>query len=288
MKNNNNRGFTLGELLIVVSIIAVLVAVSVPIFAGQLEKSREATDLANVRAAYAEIMSAAITEDKTAVYSVGGQPLAQADGSYSAVVPLKQKQDNWQGHSAVTVGGVSSTDTAHWLGTPRKEGSCRVVYTEKSGILFQWNGLSSLPGSCWDSTGGYLTYKSGGYESYKANAVTELLDAKGGQKLVYSSLSDNPIIKAELDKGYTYKIGLYYLDVNDTNANGSYKILYNSGEKDWPIGGNFYTIQDDEITSGQEVKVAIQYFKYAPDGTKPIDLSGSAEANALAGLFYLQ
>ena len=53
----NKRGFTLAELLIVVAITAVLVAVSIPIFTSQLEKSREATDLANVRAAYAEIMA---------------------------------------------------------------------------------------------------------------------------------------------------------------------------------------------------------------------------------------
>jgi len=50
----NKKGFTLAELLIVVAIIAVLVAISIPIFTSQLEKSREATDLANLRAAYAE------------------------------------------------------------------------------------------------------------------------------------------------------------------------------------------------------------------------------------------
>ena len=50
----NKKGFTLAELLIVVAIIAVLVAISIPIFTSQLEKSREATDLSNIRAAYAE------------------------------------------------------------------------------------------------------------------------------------------------------------------------------------------------------------------------------------------
>lgn len=38
------KGFTLAELLIVVAIIAVLVAIGIPIFTSQLEKSREATD----------------------------------------------------------------------------------------------------------------------------------------------------------------------------------------------------------------------------------------------------
>ena len=42
---------------------AVLVAISIPIFTAQLEKAREATDAANLRAAYAELMADAITED---------------------------------------------------------------------------------------------------------------------------------------------------------------------------------------------------------------------------------
>ena len=49
----NKKGFTLAELLIVVAIIAVLVAISIPIFTTQLEKARESTDAANLRAAYA-------------------------------------------------------------------------------------------------------------------------------------------------------------------------------------------------------------------------------------------
>ena len=47
----NDKGFTLMELLIVIAIISVLVAIAIPMFSSQLEKSREVTDLANVRAA---------------------------------------------------------------------------------------------------------------------------------------------------------------------------------------------------------------------------------------------
>ena len=56
MNKSNKKGFTLAELLIVVAIIAVLVAIAIPVFTSQLEKSKEATDLANIRAAYAEAM----------------------------------------------------------------------------------------------------------------------------------------------------------------------------------------------------------------------------------------
>ena len=47
----NKKGFTLAELLIVVAIIGVLVAISIPIFNNQLRKARFATNLANARSA---------------------------------------------------------------------------------------------------------------------------------------------------------------------------------------------------------------------------------------------
>lgn len=56
-------GFTLAELLIVVAIIAVLVAVSIPIFSSHLEKARKATDEANLRACKSIVVSAIITGD---------------------------------------------------------------------------------------------------------------------------------------------------------------------------------------------------------------------------------
>ena len=57
LKKMNKKGFTLAELLIVVAIIAVLVAISIPIFSAQLEKAKEATDMANIRSAYAEVVA---------------------------------------------------------------------------------------------------------------------------------------------------------------------------------------------------------------------------------------
>ncbi|MBQ1749947.1 MAG: prepilin-type N-terminal cleavage/methylation domain-containing protein, partial [Lachnospiraceae bacterium] len=65
MKRLNKKGFTLAELLIVVAIIAVLVAIAIPIFTSQLEKAREATDAANIRAAYAEVQTAVLTGEDT-------------------------------------------------------------------------------------------------------------------------------------------------------------------------------------------------------------------------------
>ena len=58
----DKKGFTLAELLIVVAIIGVLVAVSIPIFTNQLRKARFATNVANARSAYAATMAAFMTE----------------------------------------------------------------------------------------------------------------------------------------------------------------------------------------------------------------------------------
>lgn len=63
MKKHDKRGFTMAELLIVVAIIAVLVAVAIPVFNNQLEKSRETTDIANLRSAYAYANAALLTEE---------------------------------------------------------------------------------------------------------------------------------------------------------------------------------------------------------------------------------
>lgn len=45
----------MAELLVVVAIIAVLVAISIPIFTFQLHKAQVATDMANVRSYYAQL-----------------------------------------------------------------------------------------------------------------------------------------------------------------------------------------------------------------------------------------
>lgn len=131
LSTQNSRGFTLAELLITVAIIGVLVAISIPVFASQTEKSREATDLSNVRAAYAEVMAEAITENME---------------YQKKTVPLKQKQDDWQSADSVTIGGITHAkgeeDTDHWRGTPRAGGTCTVSFDPKKGILFDWTGGS--------------------------------------------------------------------------------------------------------------------------------------------------
>lgn len=60
----NKKGFTLAELLIVVAIIAILVAVSIPVFTGQLNKAKKSTDEANERAAKAAAINEYFEQQK--------------------------------------------------------------------------------------------------------------------------------------------------------------------------------------------------------------------------------
>ena len=138
MKKNNNKGFTLMEMLIVVAIIAVLVAIAIPVFTNQLEKAREATDMANIRSAYAEVMATALTDTDRDTASVA----ASADNNYvaktvtdgkatwSKEVVLVQKQDKWQSGD-FTIGGKDiRKDT---VTTTAKEHKWVVSYNEVDG-----------------------------------------------------------------------------------------------------------------------------------------------------------
>lgn len=127
MKQNKN-GFTLMEMLIVIAIIAVLIAVAIPVFASQLEKAREATDLANVRSAYAKVSTEALLGDSEATVTVN----------------LKQKQADWQSVDPVNIGGIvhskNQGDTKNWIGVAAPNGTCVVSYNEDYGIILTWSG----------------------------------------------------------------------------------------------------------------------------------------------------
>ena len=115
MKKNNKKGFTLAELLIVVAIIAVLVAIAIPIFTSQLEKSREATDIANIRDIYAEISvglldgSIGVTEGDNMIVMNGLTATWNATAKTVTVAnfPINQKVDGWQSASTISVAGVN-------------------------------------------------------------------------------------------------------------------------------------------------------------------------------------
>ncbi|MCO7119014.1 prepilin-type N-terminal cleavage/methylation domain-containing protein [Oscillibacter valericigenes] len=130
----NRKGFTLMEMLIVIAIVAVLISVAVPVLSSQLERSREAVDLVNVRSAYAQVSTEALLGNT-------GVPVT---------VKLKQKQAGWQSADPVNIGGIvhsnGDKDTDNWKGDAAPDGSCVVSYDETHGVVLTWSGTAA-PGN---------------------------------------------------------------------------------------------------------------------------------------------
>ena len=108
MNNSRNKGFTLAELLIVVAIIAVLVAVAIPVFTAQLNKAKYAADVANARAIYAELSADFIGNGISTVNigknggsaSTGG--LLEFDGGDPYTIEIYDKDGNLQNKYSFT------------------------------------------------------------------------------------------------------------------------------------------------------------------------------------------
>ena len=119
------------EMLIVIAIIAVLIVIAIPVFASQLEKSREAADLANVRSAYAQVSAEVLL----------------GDPEVTVTVDLKQKQADWQSLDPVNIGGIvhykKQGDTDNWKGVAAPNGTCVVSYNEDYGIILTWSGKAA-------------------------------------------------------------------------------------------------------------------------------------------------
>lgn len=129
MKKNNNKGFTLMEMLIVVAIIAVLVAIAIPVFTNQLEKAREATDMANIRSAYAEVMACALTDAKDKTNGVKREDGADGSVTWSKTVVATQKQAKWESGDTVEIAGKQVSAT---VANADKSNGWKISYTDSS------------------------------------------------------------------------------------------------------------------------------------------------------------
>ena len=117
-------------------ILAILAAFMIPALIQYIERSLEASDLIEVRAAYVDVL-AAVTE--------------QDSENMSKTVKLKQKQDDWQSRDPITIAGIThcKTDgnTENWKGIPTAGGECEVYYDSAAAVIvFDWKGKST-PGS---------------------------------------------------------------------------------------------------------------------------------------------
>ena len=110
----NKKGFTLMEMPIVVAIIAILIAVAIPVFSAQLHKARVATDWANLRSFYADIQTDYMTT-----------------GEQNPKVPVdwhSSKDYDW--HSVTFLNGQK---------VKMKAGRCAVSFTEDEGYSIEYD-----------------------------------------------------------------------------------------------------------------------------------------------------
>ena len=138
-EKNTRKGFTLVELIVVLVILAILAAFMIPALIQYIERSLEASDLIEVRAAYIDVLAVVTEQDRD---------------NMSKTVKLKQKQDDWQSRDPITIAGVThykeQGDTANWKGIPAAGGECKVYYDSAAAVIvFDWQGKST-PGSTID------------------------------------------------------------------------------------------------------------------------------------------
>ena len=229
------QGFTLVELIIIVAILGVLLVILAPAYTKYIEKSREATDLANAKSAYNELMINIAEKEETP------EPITFG---------LKQTISGWQSPLPITVGGASfdGTNTDNWVGTPGRNGTCVVSYDKNKGVIFTWSGGSEDAAARptykgdFDTTlktlkDGYNLLSNANMNNDKAYYSNQTFKIDGKQYTTRVYYADSPVFKKALE-GYTPKPASY-------EDSPFYSVQNDLGNKYTHQGFAYYTYGED-------------------------------------------